>query len=83
MKSEHHNLPGGLANLANLANYALEIAETSMNPKDEAKIRRWLGRIGETDEALIAGCLKQCRDDPEALAYYLKRSEEAKAGMLE
>jgi len=43
---------------------------------DRAKINTWLTKIGETDEACRAEVLEQCKDDPEARAYYLQRSEE-------
>ncbi len=47
-------------------------------PEQYSRIRRWLAFIGESNQVIIDECLEQCRSDPEALAYYLKRSEEAK-----
>ncbi len=38
-----------------------------------SKVRRWLAYIGETDHVIIDECLEQCRNNPKALAYYLKR----------
>lgn len=44
---------------------------------DENKIRTWLAFIGETNPAMIADVLEQCRTDPTALRYFLQRSDEA------
>lgn len=43
---------------------------------EEAAIRAWLAHIEETDEAIIATVLDQCRVDVEALRYFLRRAEE-------
>lgn len=45
-----------------------------LKAEHEAAIRRWLAHIEETDHALIAHCLEQCRSDPEALAYFLRQA---------
>ena len=39
-------------------------------------MRRWLDRIHETDPDTIEMVLEQCRTDPEAKAYFLKRARE-------
>ena len=39
-------------------------------------MRRWLDRIHETDPDTIEMVLEQCRTDPEAKAYFLKRVRE-------
>ncbi len=43
---------------------------------EEAVIRAWLAHIEETDEAIIAIVLDQCRTDADALRYFLRRAEE-------
>ncbi|MGZ8184688.1 MAG: hypothetical protein ACXWT1_22330 [Methylobacter sp.] len=48
-----------------------------VKPEDRAAILRWLVYIGETDEAVIDEVLQYCASTPEALAYYLRRAEEA------
>lgn len=42
---------------------------------DRAKVNKWLDSIGEFDEECRAEVLAQCKDDPEARAYYLGRFE--------
>lgn len=49
---------------------------TPTTPAEEGRILAWLDHIGETDEAVIASVLGQCRRDGEARAYFLERSEE-------
>ncbi|MGZ8927326.1 MAG: hypothetical protein ACXW03_02595 [Methylobacter sp.] len=44
------------------------------NPKNA--ILRWLHSIDETDQDIIDDVLQYCTGNPEALAYYLKRTEE-------
>lgn len=43
---------------------------------EEAAIRAWLAHIEETDEAIIAIVLGQCRADAGALRYFLHRAAE-------
>jgi hypothetical protein len=38
-------------------------------------IREWLARIGENDPSTVTQVLDQCRDDPEAGAYFLRRAK--------
>jgi hypothetical protein len=38
---------------------------------DRVKINKWLDSINETDEECRAEVLQQCKDDPEARAYYV------------
>lgn len=45
---------------------------------DESVIRRWLAHIEEDDPAIITEVLNKCRADPDALAYFLRRVEEAR-----
>lgn len=47
-----------------------------LSPADESRVRAWLTHIEETDQDFIDGVLDQCRGDPEALVYFLKRSTE-------
>lgn len=42
----------------------------------EKIVMEWLGRIGEDDPAVIGEVLMQCRQDPEALRYFLMRTGE-------
>lgn len=48
----------------------------SVTTAEEAAIRAWLAHIEETDEAIIAIVLEQCRADAEALRYFLRRAAE-------
>ena len=43
---------------------------------EEQAVRRWLDHIHETDHDTIEMVLEQCRTDPEAKAYFLKRAGE-------
>ena len=43
---------------------------------EEQAMRRWLDHIHETDPDTIEMVLEQCRTDPEAKAYFLKRVRE-------
>lgn len=40
----------------------------------QQQILKWLDHIGEGDPEQIESVLEQCRADPEALAYFLKRA---------
>lgn len=46
-----------------------------------SRIRAWLQHIGESDDD-IAEVLGLCRTDPEALDYYLKRSDELAPSLI-
>ena len=46
----------------------------NLSPETESAIRAWLAQIGETDPATIAQVLDQCRDDTDALAYFIRRA---------
>ncbi|WP_449192205.1 hypothetical protein [Thauera sp.] len=47
-----------------------------LTAEEEQAIRAWLIHIDEDDPAIIAEVLGKCRDNPEARAYFLGRSEE-------
>lgn len=47
-----------------------------LTAEEEQAIRAWLIHIDEDDPAIIAEVLDKCRDNPEARAYFLGRSEE-------
>ncbi|MGZ8213386.1 MAG: hypothetical protein ACXWTP_02640 [Methylosarcina sp.] len=49
-----------------------------LNPKHRAAILRWLHFIGENSQPIIDDVLDYCAGNPDALAYYLKRSREIK-----
>jgi hypothetical protein len=53
-----------------------KLSGDNLTPDQEAAITRWLDHIDEADPALRAECLDRCRQDPEALAYYLERARE-------
>jgi hypothetical protein len=53
-----------------------KLSGDSLTRDQEAAITRWLDHIDEADPALRAECLDRCRQDPEALAYYLERARE-------
>ena len=42
--------------------------------EEEAKVRRWLESIGEDDPVMIEDVLSRCREELEALAYFLNRA---------
>ena len=42
----------------------------------ERAVTEWLDRIGEDDPAVISEVLNRCRQDPEALHYFLMRAGE-------
>lgn len=49
---------------------------------DKEKLSAWVRSLGGSDEAIakeLSDCLGQCRNDPEALTYFLKRAKEAGA----
>lgn len=52
------------------------VKATPMTAEEEQAIRAWLIHIDEDDPAIIAEVLDKCRDNPEARAYFLGRSEE-------
>jgi hypothetical protein len=56
--------------LAGLATLALA------NPADQTRVCAWLDFINEMDPVLIAETLQRCETDPEALRYFLWRSQE-------
>ncbi len=43
-----------------------------LSPCEEATIRRWLERIGETDRETIEAVIQQCRRDDGARRYFLR-----------
>ena len=43
---------------------------------NEKTVTDWLGRIGEDDPAVIGEVLNRCRQDPDALHYFLMRAGE-------
>ena len=47
---------------------------------DFALINKWLAHIGETDKACIDEVLDACRENPEAMAYFVHRSREVNNG---
>lgn len=47
-----------------------------MTVEEQAEILAWLSRIGERDEAIVAGVLDQCRRDADARDYFLGRAAE-------
>ena len=49
---------------------------SELPPDEVTSIKAWLVHIDETDRATIAEVLEQCRVDPDARRYFLKRSEE-------
>jgi hypothetical protein len=52
------------------------LLEQSALTGDLPAIRAWLAFIGEFDPERIGIVLNQCRTDPEALDYFMRRSEE-------
>lgn len=51
----------------------------ALTAEEETTIRQWLAHIEEDDPAIIAEVLDKCRAVPDALAYFLHRTEEAPA----
>jgi hypothetical protein len=43
----------------------------ALRERDEAKVRKWLAHIGETDGEVVAEVLDQCRTDADARKYYI------------
>lgn len=43
---------------------------------ERQKVLAWLASIGETDQACIDEVIDQCKNDPEARAYYVFRYNE-------
>ncbi len=68
------------ATVAQVATVAVASPEehkpTPLTAEEEQAIRAWLIHIDEDDPAIIAEVLGKCRDNPEARAYFLGRSEE-------
>jgi beta-phosphoglucomutase-like phosphatase (HAD superfamily) len=54
----------------------LKTEPMTVSAQDKQKILAWFAHIGETDQIDIAQTLELCGADPDALAYYLKRSED-------
>jgi hypothetical protein len=53
-----------------------------LTENDKQKISAWVRSLGGSEETIaeeLTDCLGQCRNDPEALAYFLKRAEEVGA----
>ena len=63
--------------VAKIARIAVANPTNEKIKRDIEKIRSWLYRIGEPEEDHYL-VLNKCRNDPEALAYYLERIEEIK-----
>ena len=53
-----------------------KLSEVKKQSTDRAKVEAWLDSIGEHDQDCRAEVLAQCKDDKDARAYYLMRSEE-------
>jgi len=47
-----------------------------LTPDEASNIRAWLAHIEETDPAIIAEVVDNCRNDQDARRYFLKRSGE-------
>lgn len=54
-------------------------SEKPLSREQGSIIRAWLAHIEETDPDIIAEVLDKCRSNPKALAYFLRRTEEAPA----
>lgn len=54
------------------------VPTASMTAEEETAIRAWLAHIGETDPAIIAEVLDQCRTDADARYYFIRRAEEVR-----
>ena len=63
--------------VAKIARIAVANPTNEKIKRDIKKIRSWLYRIGEPEEDHYL-VLNKCRNDPEALAYYLERVAESK-----
>jgi hypothetical protein len=50
--------------------------EEPLDVKEEAAIRAWLALIKETDPAIVAAVIEQCRGDAAARSYFLERAAE-------
>ncbi|MBI3776767.1 MAG: hypothetical protein HY273_14695 [Gammaproteobacteria bacterium] len=50
--------------------------KSEISQADETRIRAWLLHIGETHQPIIDDVMQMIANDPVALAYYLKRSDE-------
>lgn len=48
----------------------------TLTAAEERELRAWLSHIEETDEAIIAHVLNQCRTDTAAHGYFLRRADE-------
>ena len=75
--SQPSNGSNGTAPVAGLAEIGPQEPLTS---KELVDVRRWLYRINETDPDTIEMVMEQCRTDPEAKAYFLKRARETQVG---
>ena len=53
--------------------------DTLLAGDQEAAVLAWLSEIGETDQAIVAEVLRQCRQDEEARRYFLGRAVEISA----
>ena len=62
---------------------ALNDAIVPLTADEESEIRRWLAHIGEVDADLIEYCIGECRADLDKRKYFLARSEEAPAIVVE
>ena len=60
----------------NKAAIVAALAADLMTAEQEAAICAWLTYINETDPEIIRDVLDKCRADPDALVYFLKRSDE-------
>ena len=47
---------------------------TTLTAEDAAAIWLWLAQIGEKDPEIIAQVLDQCRSDPDARRYFIRRA---------
>lgn len=49
---------------------------TPMTTEEEGEIRAWLAYIDETDAAIVAAVLNQCRADVDARGYFIRQAGE-------
>ena len=61
---------------ASIGSNGSALAEEPMPASEEALIRAWLAHIKESDPAMIACVLDQCRRDSEARTYFMRHAVE-------
>jgi hypothetical protein len=58
-----------------------KLNQLKSNGTDTVKVLTWLAHINEKDQQIIDGVVEQCKSDPDAMRYFVKRHDEDVMGI--